>query len=161
MTWIFLWYTVDVWLDFRCLTLCNGCDVCSFPDTLCPTQLCVPMFYTSNISLIYHGHLVDSGHPTLHDGCSILFIIRQLVPNSAKCSDVAFLLWLEYFSNIPWMSGQTPDVQLCAMDAAFCIIRQLMPNLAECSDVFPFCYDSNISLIYCRRWRSKNVDFNS
>ena len=33
----------------------------------------------------------------------------------------------------------------------FCIIGQLVPNSAEWSDVFPFYYDSNISLIYCRR----------
>ena len=34
------------------------------------------------------------------------------------------------------MSGQTPDVQLCAMDAVFCIIGHLVPNWGECSDVF-------------------------
>ena len=71
------------------------------------------------------------------------------IPHLKLMNPSMSVLWLEYFSNIPQTSSRTPDVQLCAMDAAFCIIGHLAPNSAECSDVFPFCYDSNISLIYC------------
>ena len=61
----------------------------------------------------------------------------------------AQVLRLEYFSDIPRMSGRTPDVQLRAIDATLCIIGHLAPNLGECPDVFLFCYNSNISLISC------------
>ena len=82
--------------------------------------------------------------------CSI-WDIKQCIQKTCFCCQVRRVLQLEYFSDIPRTSGRTPDVQLRAMDAAFCIIRHLVPNSAECSDVFPFCYDSNISLIYCGR----------
>ena len=61
------------------------------------------------------------------------------------------VLQLEYFSDIPRTSGRTPDVQLRAIDVTLCIIGHLTPNLGECPDVFPFCYNSNISLISCGR----------
>ena len=44
---------------------------------------------------------------------------------------------------------RTLDVRPCAMATAFCIIGQLVPNSAKRSNGFPFCYNSNISLIYC------------
>ena len=46
------------------------------------------------------------------------------------------LLQLKYFSDIPWTSGRTPDVQLRAIDATLCIIGYLAPNLGKCPDVF-------------------------
>ena len=48
------------------------------------------------------------------------------------------VLRLKYFSGILQTSGRTPDVQLRAMDAVFCIIGHLVPNLGECSDVVLF-----------------------
>ena len=66
-------------------------------------------------------------------------------PTWASVPMFSFLLQLKYFSDILWTSD---SVQ---WPWHFCIIGQLAPNSAECSDVFPFCYDSNISLIYCRR----------
>ena len=80
-----------------------------------------------------------------------LCIIGHLAPNLGECPDVFLLLQVKYFSDILRMSGRTPDVQLCAMATAFLRVGQLVPNSAERSDVFPFCYDSNISLIYCGR----------
>ena len=58
------------------------------------------------------------------------------------------LLWLEYFSNILWMSGWTPDVQLCVMAAAFFHYRTPCAQFGQVFRCFPFCYDSNTSLIY-------------
>ena len=46
------------------------------------------------------------------------------------------LVTTQYFSDIPWTSGRTPDVQLHARDATLCIIGHLVPNLGECPDVF-------------------------
>ena len=74
-----------------------------------------------------------------------LCIIGHLVPNLGKCPDVFLLLQVKYFSDILRTSDSVQWPQ------RFCIIGQLVPNLAERSNVFPFCYDSNISLIYCGR----------
>ena len=55
-TQIFLWHTLDIRSDSAHLTLCDGCGVCPFSDTLHPTQPSVPMIslllqlkYLSNI----------------------------------------------------------------------------------------------------------------
>ena len=86
-----------------------------------------------------------------------LCIIGHLAPNLGECPDVFLLLQVKYLSDILWMSD---SVQ---WPRCFCIIGQLVPNLAEQSDVFPFCYDSNISLIYCRRpvglWMSESAQW--
>ena len=71
--------------------------------------------------------------------------------NLPAVTHLYYLLRLEYFSDIPRTSGRTPDVQLRVIDATLCIIGHLAPNLGECPDVFLFCYNSNISLISCRR----------
>ena len=42
------------------------------------------------------------------------------------------------------------------IDATLCIIGHLAPNLGEYPDVFPFCYNSNISLISCGRPTLRN-----
>ena len=47
------------------------------------------------------------------------------------------------------MSGWTPDVQLRAMDAVFLHFRTPHTQLGPVFQCFPFCYNSNISLIYC------------
>ena len=65
------------------------------------------------------------------------------MPNLGECPDVFLLLQVKYFSDILWTSDSAQ------WPRCFCIIGQLVPNSAERSDVFPFCYDSNISLIYC------------
>ena len=78
----------------------------------------------------------------LHSPCTVC-------TDSCATMHSHWMLWLEYFSDIPQTSGRTPDVQLCAIDATLCIIRHLAPNLGECPDVFLFCYNSNISLISC------------
>ena len=86
-----------------------------------------------------------------------LCIIGHLAPNLGKCPDVFLLLQVKYFSDILRTSDSAQWPQ------CFCIIGQLMPNSAERSDVFPFCYDSNISLIYCghpvRLWMSESAQW--
>ena len=52
-------------------------------------------------------------------------------------------------SHIPQMSGQTPDVQLRVMDAVLLHYRTPHTQLGPVFQCFPFCYNSNISLIYC------------
>ena len=81
----------------------------------------------------------------LHVRDATLCIIRHLAPNLGECPDVFRLLQVKYFSDILQMSDSAQ------WPRHFCIIGQLMPNLAKQSDVFPFCYNSNISLIYCGR----------
>ena len=104
---------------------------------------------SNSVRWMRHFALSDTSHPTW-----------------ASVPMFSFLLQLQYFSDIPQTSSRTPDIQLCAMGQwpwCFCIIRQLTPNSAECSNVFLFCYNSNISLIYCRRpvglWMSDSAQW--
>ena len=60
-------------------------------DTSRPTRPSVPMFpfcYDSNVSLTYRGHPVGLRMSDSAQWLRRFFIIRQLVPNSAECSDV-------------------------------------------------------------------------
>ena len=76
-TWIFLWYTVDIWLRAMAAAFVHY----RTPHAqLGWVFLCFPFCYTLNISP-YRRCLVDSGRRRF-------FIIRQLMPNSAECSDV-------------------------------------------------------------------------
>ena len=87
----------------------------------------------------------DSRCPTPCDRCHTLHYRtpRTQLGRVSRC--FPFLLQLKYFSDILRMSDSAQWPQ------RFCIIRQLAPNLAERSNGFPFCYNSNISLIYCGR----------
>ena len=91
-TQIFLWYPADVWSDSGRPTLRNGHGVFALSDNSRPTRPSGPMvslFVTIQIFLWYTADIrSDSGCPTLRNGHGIFCIIGQLVPNSAKCSDV-------------------------------------------------------------------------
>ena len=107
-----------------------------------PTWASVPMFsfcYKSNISLISYGYPVGLRTSDFAQWPWHFCIIGQLVPNSAKRSDVFPFC---YNSSISLIYCGHP-VRLRMSESAqwprrFCIIGQLVPNLAECSDVFPF-----------------------
>ena len=96
-TQIFLRHTTDVRSDSGCPTPCDGCSVvrwmrrCALSDTLHPTRPSVPMFsfllrlkYFSDIPRTSSQlRMSDSAQWPRH-----FFIIGQLAPNSAECSDV-------------------------------------------------------------------------
>ena len=90
-TQIFLRHTADVRSDSGCPTPCDGCGVLHYRTPR--TQLgrvfrCFPFCYDSNISPIYRGHPVGLRMSDSAQWPRRFFIIGQLAPNSAKCSDV-------------------------------------------------------------------------
>ena len=119
----------------------GACYNAAFMTQGCTVGYCC---YDSNISPTYRG-------------CPV----GLWVSNSVRCDTLhyqtphtqlgqvsrcfPFLLQLKYFSDILRMSDSAQ------WPRHFCIIGQLTPNSAKWSNGFPFCYDSNISLIYCGR----------
>ena len=115
-----------------------------------PITVC--MTVTTRIFLRHTADIrSDSGCPTPCDRCDTLHYRTPCTQLGQVSRCFPFLLQLKYFSDILRTSGRTPDVRPCAMATAFCIIGQLVPNSAKRSNGFPFCYNSNISLIYCGR----------
>ena len=93
--------------------------------------------YNSNISLI------SCRRPTLCNGHGVLHYWTTRAQLGRAVQWFPFLLQFKYFSDILWTSDSAQ------WPRHFCIIGQLTPNSAERSNGFPFCYNSNISLIYC------------
>ena len=146
------WSESSNWQDFRAPKV--GFDA---SHTYLAVKVCAAlphMFFGPVTTRIFLRHTTDirsdSGCPTPCDRCDTLHYRTPHTQLGQVSRCFPFLLQLKYFSDILRTSDSAQ------WPRRFCIIGQLVPNSAEPSNGFPFCYNSNISLIYCGRWRSKN-----